>query len=292
MATIDFSVVVPTYNRQRALRRLLHALANQQYPRERYEVVVVDDGGKEPLTNLVEEYRDHLQLKIVRHGHGGCGPARQAGVDRAIGSYLVFTDDDCCPAPDWLARLAEAFEEYPDCAHGGNTVNGLEGNVFAEATQFIVALLTTYGCDGAGRIHYCPTSNSAFPAAAFLSVGGLDRSWLNSGGEDRDLCARWLNAGFALRYKPAAMVRHFHSLTPGQFVRQHVRYGRGAWRFHRGSGTGKFEIPGFYWKLVTAPFQKYPAGKGAQVAGAVMLAQLATAAGFLLEAARGKVRRV
>jgi len=113
MAAIDFSVVVPTYNRQRALRRLLLALAKQQYPCERFEVVVVDDGGKEPLTNLEEEYRDRLQLKVVRYVHGGCGPARQAGADLAIGSYLVFTDDDCCPAPDWLARLAEAFEEFP-----------------------------------------------------------------------------------------------------------------------------------------------------------------------------------
>ena len=291
MAAIDFSVVVPTYNRQRGLRRLLVALAKQQYPCERFEVVVVDDGGKEPLTNLEEEYWDRLRLKVVRHVHGGCGPARQAGTDRAVGSYLVFTDDDCCPAPDWLARLAEVFEEFPHCAVGGSTVNGLEGNAFAEATQFIITLLTTHRGNGAGGIRYCPTSNIAFPAAAFRSVGGLDRSWSNSGGEDRDLCARWLNAGFALRYEPSAVVRHFHSLTAGQFLRQHVRYGRGAWRFHRGSGTGKLESPGFYWKLLTGPFQKYSATKGAQVAGSVMLAQLATAVGFLLEAARGRVRR-
>ncbi len=282
--------MVPTYNRQLELRRLLAALADQQYPRERYEVVVVDDGGNEPLTNLEEEYRDRLQLRVIRQPNLGCGPARQAGVDRAMGSYLAFTDDDCCPAPEWLAGLANAFEQCPDHAVGGCTVNGLEGNVFAEATQFIVALLTTHGCDRAGRIRYCPTCNVAFPAASFRSIGGLDRSWSNSGGEDRDLCARWLNAGFALRYEPAAVVRHFHSLTAGQFVRQHILYGRGAWRFHRGSGTGKFESPGFYRELLTGPFRKYPAAKGPQVAGAVMLAQLATAAGFLFEAAEGAAR--
>ena len=208
MATINFSVVVPTLNRQPELRWLLAELANQQYPLERYEVVVVDDGGDNPLTKLEEEYRDRLQLKIVRLSNCGCGPARQVGAEQAIGRYLVFTDDDCRPAADWLARLEKAFEECPDCAVGGGTLNGFEGNAFSETIQFMVALLTTQGCDGYGRIRYCPTSNIAFPAKAFLSVGGLDRSWSNSGGEDRDLCARWLDAGFTLRYEPAAVVHH------------------------------------------------------------------------------------
>jgi GT2 family glycosyltransferase len=266
------------------LRRLLEALALQQYPKECFEVVVVDDGGKEPLNGLEEEFAGRLRLTIVHQANAGCGPARQAGTDLAQGSYLAFTDDDCCPAPDWLASLARTAQKYPGCGVGGKTVNALENDPFAETTQFIVGSLMTPDADSAGCIRYCPTCNVAFPAESFRSAGGLDRNWSNGGGEDRDLCARWLSAGFALWYEPAALVRHFHALTLRRFFGLHMRYGRGAWRFHRSTGSGGFERPGFYWKLVRAPFRKYPPAKAVKVSGAVLLAQLATATGFLLEA--------
>ena len=289
MQPLDFSIVVPTYNRPAGVRRLLEAIENQQYPRERFELVLVDDGGREPLTDVERQYRGRLQLKLIRQPNRGCGPARQLGVDHAAGTYLAFTDDDCCPAPDWLARLASAFAEHPHHAIGGNTVNALEANAFAEATQFIVALLTTHGAAPDGSIRYCPTSNIAFPAAEFRSAGGLDPSWKNSGGEDRDLCARWLQAGFALYYQPAAVVHHFHALTARQFLRQHFRYGRGAWLFHRADAG--YESHGFYRKLLTGPFHQYAAAQATRVAAAVLLAQFATTAGFVFEAAAPRSRR-
>lgn len=292
MTAVGFSIVVPTRNRPQALRRLLDAVAMQNYPRERYEVIVVDDGGKTPLTNLEDEYGSRLRLSVIRQTSAGCGPARQTGADQAHERYLLFTDDDCSPAPDWLASMARVLDCNPDCGVGGSTVNGLEEDLFAETTQFIVGLLTLQGRDDAGRIRYCPTSNVAFPAAAFRSVGGLDRRWSNSGGEDRDLCARWLAAGFTLRYEPAAVVRHFHPLTAGGFIRQHFRYGRGAWRFHRSSGPREMESPGFYRKLITEPFREYPMSKAVRLVLAVLLAQVATAAGLLVEAAQRMGRRV
>lgn len=291
MTSIDFSIVVPTRNRPSALRRLLDAAACQQYSKERYEVVVVDDGGDTPIVNLEEEYRDRMQLFVIRQAHAGCGPARQAGTEHSRGRYLVFTDDDCRPEPGYLARLAEIFELHPACGVGGRTMNGLESNILAETSQFIVGLLTTYDCDNSGRARFCPTSNSAFPVEQFRALGGFDLSWQNSGGEDRDLCARWLNAGYTLRYEPSVVVWHFHQLSVPQFIRQHVGYGRGAQRFHRGE-TNRFEPAGFYRDLVTRPFREYPTVKALRIAGAVALAEAATAVGFVLESLSGMTHRL
>lgn len=291
MTVPRFSVVVPTRNRPQALRRLLEALAAQQYPQDEFETILVDDGGAGSLSGLEQEYRGRLRLSIIAQAWAGCGPARQAGVDRARGQYLAFTDDDCCPAPDWLACLSAALDAHPGCAVGGRTVNAVGGNLLAESTQLIVNALSTYNCDEQGFIRYCPTSNAAFPAAPFRSTGGLDRCWANSGGEDRDLCARWIGAGFALRYEPLAVVLHSHPLTIGQFFAKHFRYGRGAWRFHHGDRAQGYERFSFYGKLVAAPFREYALGKAVCIAAGVLAAQVATAAGFLFEAVQRRGRR-
>jgi GT2 family glycosyltransferase len=280
---LDFSVVVPSRNRHDTLVRLLDALKAQEYPRESFEVVVVDDGSDPPLAGCQRKYEGCLQLSVFRENGIGCGPARQSGVDRARGTFLAFTDDDCVPAPGWLSALAEAHRRFPGCGIGGRTVNALTGNVFSETTQFVVELLITSCQQRGGEIRYSPTSNLSFPADWFRAIGGLDPAWSNGGGEDRDLCSRWLAAGFSLRYEPSAVVQHFHALTARQFANQHFRYGRGSRRFHSTHSAEGFEPWQFYVRLVTRLFREYPLSRALSMAGAVALSQAATCAGFFVE---------
>lgn len=285
-----FSVVVPTFNRPQPLSLLLEALAGQHYPREDFEVIVVDDGGREPLDELSLRFRDRLMLEIIRQPHGGCGPARQAGIDRSRGHYLAFTDDDCQPAPDWLSRLAEALEAHPGCGVGGLTQNGLKRNVFAETTQFIVNLLVEHGRRSPGFISYCPTTNAAFPSEAFRLAGGLRRTWAISGGEDRDLCARWIAAGFSIWYEPSAVVLHAHDLTARAFLKQHFHYGRGAWAYHHSELRQPYERFSYYYGLLVQAFRHYAPGRAIGISAAAVAAQAAAAAGFLFEAAARRSR--
>src|SRR5690242_16282570 len=96
-----FSVVVPTYNRPQPLSRCLDALARLYYPREQFEVIVVDDGSTESLAALVKNFQERLDIRYLREEHAGPGMARNVGAAHARGEYLAFTDDDCAPCPDW-----------------------------------------------------------------------------------------------------------------------------------------------------------------------------------------------
>ena len=81
--SLRFSVVVPTRDRAVALEGLLEALAAQQYPAERFEVVLVDDAGSQDLEPTVAPYRDRLRITPLRRSErGGCAGARRRASNR------------------------------------------------------------------------------------------------------------------------------------------------------------------------------------------------------------------
>src|SRR4030095_4045208 len=100
-----FSVIVPTYQRARSLAVCLQALAHQKYPRDRYEVLVVDDGSEMSPAASVDAFRDRMNVRLLVQSHSGPANARNCGARHAVGSFLVFTDDDWAPSETWLHAM-------------------------------------------------------------------------------------------------------------------------------------------------------------------------------------------
>ena len=106
MSTLPtYSVIVPTYKRRAALERCLAALDAQTLARDRFEVIVVDDGSPAPPRETVARVATSLNVRLIEQANAGPASARNAGARAARGEYVVFTDDDCCPAPEWLAAI-------------------------------------------------------------------------------------------------------------------------------------------------------------------------------------------
>lgn len=281
---VTFSLVTPTYNRPAQLARYLESLTQLDYPRERFEVVVVDDGGDADLTAIADRFRDRLQLQLLKEPHGGVARSRDIGARAARGKYLAFTDDDCMPATDWLRRLEEALERNPNSAVGGRTVNALVSNPYSEASQAVIRYLYEWANGSPSGAAFFTGNNSCFPRDLYLEVGGLDRGYAGCG-EDRDLCARWRDRGYRLFYVPEAVVYHAHPMGLLSFLRKHFRYGRGARRYHRdrvarrSRGMG-FGPPSFYLLLPLAAFQYHKGRWAALISVLILLSQVAHSLGF------------
>jgi len=228
-----FSVTIPTYNRPRQLAACLQALARLDYPRDRFEVILVDDGGTTLLEPVIAPFTDQLKILLLFQTHAGPAAARNSGAAQAQGRYLVFTDDDCTPAVDWLRALEAHLLAAPEDAVAGLTVNALTGNPYAVASQHLISFLLSYHRLDASRVRFWTTSNLALPVDKFRLVGGFDPSFPFPGGEDSELCLRWLAQGFHIRHAPAVKVFHAHHMNFHSFCRQHFRYGRGSRRLQR-----------------------------------------------------------
>ena len=282
------SVVIPTYARACQLSVCLSMLAAQDYPRDRFEVLVVDDGSPTSPEAGVAAFRDQLRIRVLSQLHAGPAAARNYGAAHAKGAFLAFTDDDCAPAPGWLQSLATSFISFPDCALGGRTVNGLVDNPYSTASQLVVDYLYAHWNADPARATFFASNNFAIPVHCFQAVGGFDTSWTRAAGEDRDLCDRLISRGYRLIYAPDALVYHAHPLTWRTFWRQHFNYGRGAYRLHqlrarRDPGRIRVEPLAFYLRMLGYPLARTQGGKAAVLAGLLAVAQAANAVGFFRE---------
>ena len=95
------SVVVPAYNAREAIAECLEALLHQTVPRDRYEVIVVDDGSSDGTAEVVRPYG----VKLLQQANQGPAAARNLGVAHAQGEIILFTDADCAPHADWIEQL-------------------------------------------------------------------------------------------------------------------------------------------------------------------------------------------
>jgi GT2 family glycosyltransferase len=193
MKSPEISVVIATAGRETRLRFALEALAAQTLPSERFEVVVVRAPDAEsPLAAAP----GGLVVRFLSHGEASRPGQRNAGWRAARGRLVAFTDDDCRPAPGWLAALSRAAdaevvqgrtEPDPDEVH---LLHGLARSVRIT-----------------GATPWFETANIAYPRSLLERVGGFDEAFVASG-EDTDLGIRALAAGAGVRYEPDALVWH------------------------------------------------------------------------------------
>lgn len=285
------SIVVPTFARPAQLGRCLEAIARLECAGIRFEVIVVDDGGPEPLDAVVAAHAERLDVRLIRQPRGGPAAARNAGAARARGAFLAFLDDDCAPEPGWLSAVVRELERDDRRLLGGRVENALVENPYSVASEHISRFVYDYNRTSLAREPFFTTNNIALAADLFREVGGFETAIPSATAEDKEFCDRWCARGLALAHAPAAVVHHAHDLTFARFLRQHFEYGRGilAFRLLRRRRRGGRFVPeplGFYLDLLRSPMRgPAPVGRW-RLRALLVAAQLATVAGALREVLR------
>ena len=281
-----FSIIIPTYNRPRQLYECLKSIERLEFPKKRFEVIVVDDGSKTPLRKLIRSFENHFSAKLIQQSNAGPAAARNAGASIAMGDLVVFTDDDCLALPNWLSKLENRFNQNPKNVIGGRTINALENNSFAATSQLIIDAAYQYHNADFANARFFASNNMAVPAALFRSIGGFDARFWTS--EDREFCDRWLWRGYRMTYAPEIVVYHVNPLRLQTYLRQHFNYGRGAFRFHlfrtkRHGLPMSLESKAFYVNLLMYPLYRRRFKEVIFSGALLLLSQVASLLGYLTE---------
>lgn len=293
--TISFSIIIPTYNRPQRLEQCLTSMTQLDYPRDQFQVIVVDDGSKTPLDPVIHPFQEHFSLQLIQQSNAGPASARNTGAAAAVGEYLVFTDDDCQVDPFWLKALEQATQQVPNAMIGGYTVNALQDNLYSTASQLLVDYLYTYYNKDTGESTFFTSNNFAVPRLLYQKLGGFNTQFPLAAGEDREFCDRWRAHHFLMHHARDMQVYHSHTLTLGSFWRQHFNYGRGAFHFHKSRSQRqtqpiKVEPLTFYIRLLTYPFSQQKNKQKINLSGLFFLSQVANIFGFLWENRQQKPR--
>lgn len=283
-----FSIVTPTYCRPKQVARLLASLTALRYPRERWEAIVVNDGGEPVPAGIAEACKSRINLKLLDQPRTGPGGARNHGAACAGGECIAFLDDDCEAGADWLGAMASRLRDASSLLCGGRLVNRLEDNPYSEATQLLVDYLYERYSPTEYMGGFFMTNNLAMRREDFVRLGGFDPSLRF--GEDRDLCHRWAVAGGKFAFAPEAVVLHAHWLDLRKFLKLHLHYGAGSGSFRAAcakDGRPKPHInsPWWYCGLLCSGFRRKAGWPGAQLSLLMGASQVATLAGMIFHKA-------
>jgi GT2 family glycosyltransferase len=223
------SVVVPTFNRRASLQRLLEALAQQTYPPERFEVVVVDDGSTDGTAEQARSLGLPYTLKMLRQSNQGPAQARNLGVAEARGALVVFLDDDVVPRPHLIAAHVAAHQVHPNAVVIGPMSPPPDEWPRPAWVRWEEDLLQIQYQDMlAGKYPCGPrqfyTGNASLSRQQFLEAGGFDPRFKRA--EDVELAYRLRDRGARFVFRPEAEVWHYASRSFESWCRTPYQYGR------------------------------------------------------------------
>lgn len=105
------SIIVPVYNGEAYLERVIYSLINQTY--KNVEIILIDDGSQDASGALCDKYAgDYTNINVIHVNNGGAAKARNFGISVAKGEYIGFVDSDDDVVLDYVENLVETLEKY------------------------------------------------------------------------------------------------------------------------------------------------------------------------------------
>ena len=216
---MQFSIIIPVYNRPQEVDELLESLCGQT--RKDFEVVVVEDGSSERCDTVCEKYADKLELHYHFKPNSGPGPSRNYGAERSQGEYLIILDSDVIVPVNYLEIIKEELDREPCDAFGGPDRAHPSFTPIQKAINYsMTSFFTTGGIRGGKQKldkFYPRSFNLGIKKSVYEALGGFAPMRY---GEDIDLSTRIFKGGYSCRLFPEAFVYHKRRVKFSSFFRQ------------------------------------------------------------------------
>lgn len=225
--SIEISIIVPTYNRKESLKRCLSSLEGQGYPRDKYEIIIVDDGSSYDVTETIKGIgSNNRNIKLIQQHHKGPASARNLGVEAALGNIIGFVDDDCMVDKDWVKLLAESHRINPNViAIGGFTLTSTQKAAVLVSQFLSNCSIETY-VNARKEVVFFPTCNVSLKKYAFEKYK-FNENFLFPGGEDLEFFWQLFKDNYRFIWDKNIKVVHFRDDDSISFIKQAYIYGRG-----------------------------------------------------------------
>ena len=231
-SVLQVSVLVITWNNFSFLERSINCLRLQSF--NKFEILIVDNGSKDDFLDELPEKYPSLDLKTHKlQTNHGFAAANNIGARLANGKYLVLLNADAFPEPDWLERLLEAAEKYPNASLSSRQIQVDRPDLLdGEGDVYHVSglgwrknyNLPVYPLTEPQEIFSACGAAVLYPRQAFLDAGGFDEDYF-SYHEDVDLGFRLRLRGLTCLLIPTAVVHHVGSASTGKRSDFSVYYG-------------------------------------------------------------------
>ena len=227
------SVIVAARNEDKNIRECLSHLLNQNYPAEKYEVIVIDDRSEDTTVEIIKSVNNR-RLKFIQITDviSTIAPKKRAidsGIRSASGEIIVTTDADCFPGQDWLTTLVGYFDEAVGLVAGYNPYKIKAGNLFQEmmALDYFAMAAVAAAFANIGYPISCTGGNLAYRNSVFDEISGFTKFSTQVSGDD-DLFLEQVrektNWKIIYANNPESFVYTLPPANLREFIQQRIRY--------------------------------------------------------------------
>ncbi len=201
------SVIIPFRNESENILASLRSLENQLYPKEKYEVIYVNDSSDDdsPQKILKAEKSSNVKIISVPSDYSKNAHKKRAirfGIANSNGKIILTTDADCVHNKDWLKQMISCFDDETGFVSG--PVKFIEENTLFEKLQkleFSGLVLTGAGLIGINKPAICNAANIAYRREAYESVHGFEDHLNLSSGDDELLMQKiWSDKKYKVKF--------------------------------------------------------------------------------------------
>ena len=221
--SLRFSVILCTYNREKYIFQALESIALQDYPHNRYEIVLVNNNSTDSTEKLCIEFRKKypdIRFNYCIETQQGLSYARNRGIEESQGELLVYVDDDATVFPNYLQAYDDFFVAYPaEFAAGGPIIPHYEIKRPEWISHYTEVLLTAYLYKGEKIIpfkygRFPGGGNACYRAETFSKFGNFNVELGRKGNgligaEEKDFFARLFSTKEKVWYIPQAGIYHY-----------------------------------------------------------------------------------
>lgn len=217
----DVSIIIPAYNEESLIADCLNSLFNQDYQKDRYEIIVVNDGSTDQTKNIVEKYTlKYSNLILINKNNGGKASAQNLGLKYVRGKYVLITDSDAIVEKKWISKMVNDLVKY-DIVIG--SYYSKENYKLLEKIQNSHYLIKFKYGGLKGR----PSMgvNNGFHKSVIKSIGNFDESKTSV---TADFIKRAEKNGLKIHFDPNIVVLTKCTTNIRGFLRQKLRWNEGS----------------------------------------------------------------
>jgi cellulose synthase/poly-beta-1,6-N-acetylglucosamine synthase-like glycosyltransferase len=223
------ALIIPCYNEENTLANSVRSALRLDYPADKLQIVLVDDGSTDGTRAAMEQFRGHPQIKIIFQKNGGKHTALNAGIALTGAEIVGCLDADTMLEPDALSRTLVCFER-PTVAAAMSAISIRTPRGFLERMQsaeYTMSIFFRHALCSINAIFVTPGPFSLYRRSVLEKVGGFVYGQQT---EDMEMALRLQRAGYEIDNIPGARVTTHAMDTLPKLVRQRMRWSSGFFR--------------------------------------------------------------